>query len=110
MMTTRKTIALIIGGGIGGLATAIALREAGRVVLVFERAPEFREVGAGLSLVTALRAYGQSRTARANAVVRASRRAGTVMQLENPITLAGPVDRRRWLKVLEAKGSGDVPA
>jgi 2-polyprenyl-6-methoxyphenol hydroxylase-like FAD-dependent oxidoreductase len=42
--------ALVIGGGIGGLATAVALRRAGWAVEVFERAPELKEVGAGLSL------------------------------------------------------------
>ena len=41
---------LIIGGGIGGLATALALHQAGLRPLVFERAPELREVGSGLSL------------------------------------------------------------
>lgn len=42
--------ALIIGGGIGGLATTIALRQKGVNALVFERVPELKEVGAGLSL------------------------------------------------------------
>ncbi|MFN8494803.1 MAG: FAD-dependent monooxygenase [Caldilineaceae bacterium] len=41
---------LIIGGGIGGLATAIALRNVGYKVAVFERVAQLREVGAGLSL------------------------------------------------------------
>ncbi|MGH7130946.1 MAG: FAD-dependent monooxygenase [Phycisphaerales bacterium] len=40
----------IIGAGIGGLTTAIALRRAGLEVQVFERAPEPREVGAGIGL------------------------------------------------------------
>jgi 2-polyprenyl-6-methoxyphenol hydroxylase-like FAD-dependent oxidoreductase len=39
---------LIAGGGIGGLTAAIALRRAG--FLVHERAPEIREVGAGLTI------------------------------------------------------------
>lgn len=42
--------AVIIGGGISGLATAIALRSVGVDARVFERAPELTEVGAGLSL------------------------------------------------------------
>jgi 2-polyprenyl-6-methoxyphenol hydroxylase-like FAD-dependent oxidoreductase len=42
--------AVIIGGGIGGLATAIALRKVGIEARVFERAPELAHVGAGLSL------------------------------------------------------------
>ena len=40
----------IIGGGIGGLATAIALVRRGQNVRVFERANEYAEVGSGLSL------------------------------------------------------------
>lgn len=41
---------LVIGGGIGGLATALGLRQAGWEVEVFERAPALREVGAGIAL------------------------------------------------------------
>lgn len=41
---------MIVGGGIGGLAAALALGRAGLEVVVFERAPELREVGAGISL------------------------------------------------------------
>jgi 2-polyprenyl-6-methoxyphenol hydroxylase-like FAD-dependent oxidoreductase len=43
--------AIVVGGGIGGLSAAIALRRAGREVTVLERAPELREVGAGLTLM-----------------------------------------------------------
>src|SRR5262245_13083304 len=54
--------AVVIGGGIGGLAVAVALRRIGVEVEVHERAPEIREVGAGLSLwsnaVHALRRLG----------------------------------------------------
>ncbi len=41
---------IIIGGGIAGLASAVALIRAGWEVELLERAPEFAEVGAGLSL------------------------------------------------------------
>ncbi|MEZ4623133.1 MAG: FAD-dependent monooxygenase [Caldilineaceae bacterium] len=47
---TANCKAVIIGGGIGGLATAIALKAIGVSVAVFERVTELREVGAGLSL------------------------------------------------------------
>ena len=45
----RKPV-IIVGGGIGGLSAAIALRRAGFEAQVFERAPEPREVGAGISI------------------------------------------------------------
>jgi 3-hydroxybenzoate 6-monooxygenase len=41
---------LIAGGGIGGLATALALANRGRAVHVIEKATEFGELGAGLQL------------------------------------------------------------
>jgi 2-polyprenyl-6-methoxyphenol hydroxylase-like FAD-dependent oxidoreductase len=42
--------AVVVGGGISGLATAVALHQHGWRVTVLERAGEFTEVGAGLSL------------------------------------------------------------
>ncbi|MBV9827733.1 MAG: FAD-dependent monooxygenase [Alphaproteobacteria bacterium] len=42
--------ALIIGGGIGGLAAAVALQRVGVSVTVFEKEPAIAEVGAGLSI------------------------------------------------------------
>ena len=41
---------VIAGGGIGGLAAALALAKHGFPSLVLEQAPEFKEVGAGLQL------------------------------------------------------------
>src|SRR5262245_5497993 len=41
---------LIAGGGIGGLACAIALNKVGIEPVVFEQAPALREAGAGLTL------------------------------------------------------------
>jgi salicylate hydroxylase len=41
---------LIAGGGIGGLAAALALARKGFAVRVFEQAPEFAEIGAGIQL------------------------------------------------------------
>jgi 2-polyprenyl-6-methoxyphenol hydroxylase-like FAD-dependent oxidoreductase len=53
---------VVVGAGIGGLATAIALERAGVEPIVIERAPELQEVGFGLvvsaNAVTALRALG----------------------------------------------------
>jgi 2-polyprenyl-6-methoxyphenol hydroxylase-like FAD-dependent oxidoreductase len=42
--------AIVIGGGIGGLTAAIALRQAGIEAHVYERASALREIGAGISL------------------------------------------------------------
>ena len=41
---------LVAGGGIGGLAAAYALARKGFPVRVFEQAPEFKELGAGIQL------------------------------------------------------------
>ncbi len=41
---------IIAGGGIGGLTAALALIRAGFDVAVYERAPAFTEIGAGMSL------------------------------------------------------------
>ena len=52
--------AMIVGAGIGGLTTAIALRRAGIETAVFERAGELAEVGAGILLAAnAVRALGE---------------------------------------------------
>jgi 2-polyprenyl-6-methoxyphenol hydroxylase-like FAD-dependent oxidoreductase len=66
--------ALIAGAGIGGLASGIALRQAGLDVEVFERSRELREIGAGLMIwpngTRALQALGVD--ARALTVQRIS--------------------------------------
>jgi 2-polyprenyl-6-methoxyphenol hydroxylase-like FAD-dependent oxidoreductase len=48
-MSEKLQIA-IVGGGIGGLAAALALRARGLSVTIFEQASELREIGAGVSL------------------------------------------------------------
>jgi 2-polyprenyl-6-methoxyphenol hydroxylase-like FAD-dependent oxidoreductase len=45
-----RTELLIVGGGIGGLACALAVAQSGRRVHVLEQAPAFGEVGAGIQL------------------------------------------------------------
>lgn len=63
-MSVRKVA--IAGAGIGGLTLAIALRRMNIEAHVYERAPELRPVGAGLSLMAnamlALRAIGLEET------------------------------------------------
>ena len=62
-MHTRGVV--VIGGGIGGLCAALALRRAGLEATVYERAEAYRPVGAGLSLwpnaMRALEALGLAR-------------------------------------------------
>lgn len=64
--------AIVVGGGLGGLATAAALIRRGWRVEVLERAAGFGEVGAGLSLwpngVRALEALGVGEQVRARAL------------------------------------------
>jgi salicylate hydroxylase len=63
---------LVAGGGIGGLATALGLAQAGFQVRVLERAAELGEVGAGIQLgpnaFHALDALGVGTAARATAI------------------------------------------
>ena len=49
-MTTFKKPFIIVGGGIGGIAAAIAISQKGYAVHVIEQAPEFAEIGAGIQL------------------------------------------------------------
>ncbi len=49
-MAAEHERALIVGGGLGGVSTALALRRRGIEVALFERSPRFMEVGAGLGI------------------------------------------------------------
>ena len=40
----------IVGGGLGGLAAALALIRRGIDVVVYEQAPELKEIGAGIQI------------------------------------------------------------
>ena len=46
----RSDPIIIAGGGIGGLAAALALARKGFQVIVLERAPRYQEIGAGIQL------------------------------------------------------------
>jgi 2-polyprenyl-6-methoxyphenol hydroxylase-like FAD-dependent oxidoreductase len=48
-MRAKESIG-IVGGGIGGIATAVALHQAGIDVVVYEKASRVRELGAGMML------------------------------------------------------------
>ncbi|WP_165903881.1 FAD-dependent monooxygenase [Hymenobacter gummosus] len=74
---------LISGAGIGGLATALALRQLGHRVQVFEAAAELREIGAGVVLgANAMRALDRLGV---HAAVRAA---------GHPVTGIGLLDER----------------
>src|SRR5215813_13787795 len=49
-MISRALHIAVIGAGIGGLTAAVALRQAGFDVNVYEQAPELTEVGGGINL------------------------------------------------------------
>lgn len=71
-MNTRKIQVAIVGGGIGGLTTALALRQAGIEVSLFEQVPQFHNVGAGVQIspngVRLLQRLGLEKPLRAVAV------------------------------------------
>ncbi|WP_037683578.1 FAD-dependent monooxygenase [Streptomyces griseus] len=73
--------AVVVGGGIGGLAVAIGLRRVGWEVTVVERAPVLADVGAGISLhangLRALDALDAGLGARVRAAARPQYTGGT---------------------------------
>jgi len=50
--TDGSRSAVVVGGGIGGLTAALALRRVGWRVTVLERAAKFGEIGAGITLLS----------------------------------------------------------
>ncbi len=87
--------AIVIGSGIGGLCCAIGLRQVGVDVSLYERAPELREVGAGIMIwangLRALDALGAGESVRA------------VSLPVNRVTLAGK--NGRWTQVVTEAGA-----
>ncbi len=86
---------MVAGAGIGRLSAAIALRRAGFEVVVFERAPELGEVGAGLLLAAnAQKALGRLGLA------------GAVASLSTP---ASAFEVRSWRgRVLAGNPAGEL--
>ncbi|WP_299454772.1 3-hydroxybenzoate 6-monooxygenase [uncultured Pigmentiphaga sp.] len=72
MTTQPKATAIVVGGGIGGLAAALALAKEGVAVELLEQAPTIGEIGAGIQLgpnaFAALDALGVGEAARRRAV------------------------------------------
>ena len=76
MPNARDNTILLVGGGIGGMAAALALCQAGFEVDLMEQAPELGEIGAGIQLgpnaFAAMDALGCGPRARARAVYNES--------------------------------------
>jgi 2-polyprenyl-6-methoxyphenol hydroxylase-like FAD-dependent oxidoreductase len=87
--------AIIVGGGIGGLTAAIALRRIGWTVAVLEQSALIGEVGAGLSLapnaLAALDAIGIGEAIRG--LGRPSEADGTMMRPSGTYLMRGRPDR-----------------
>src|ERR1700758_4750612 len=70
--TTSDSVVLVAGGGIGGLAAALALARRGFPVKVLEQSSELGEIGAGVQLgpnaFAAFDALGVGEQARGRAV------------------------------------------
>src|SRR5260370_33217879 len=71
-ISSRGLPVIVAGGGIGGLAAALALTRQGFAVKVLEQAPQLGEIGAGIQLgpngFAAFDALGLGEKARARAV------------------------------------------
>lgn len=69
---SRQRRVIVVGGGIGGLAAALALARQGIAVQLLEQAPQIGEIGAGIQLAAnafnALDALGVGEAARSRAV------------------------------------------
>jgi 2-polyprenyl-6-methoxyphenol hydroxylase-like FAD-dependent oxidoreductase len=95
---------LIVGAGPGGLAATLALRQAGVEAVVFERSPELREVGAGVSLwpnaVKVLRRLGVGETVEANGAFVQDRLIRTWRGESLGPLVAGEIERRYGVPLL----------
>jgi len=88
--------AVVVGGGIGGLAAAVALRQVGWQVTVLERAARFGEIGAGITLLS-----NGLRCLDAIGLGDAVRGGGLPVLATGMRTAAG-----RWLSRIDGGGAG----
>jgi len=87
--------AVVVGGGIGGLTAAVALRQVGWRVTVLERAARFGEIGAGITLLS-----NGLRCLDAIGLGDAVRGSGLPMLATGMRTAAG-----RWLSRIDGDGA-----
>ena len=87
--------AAVVGGGLGGMAAAVALARAGIDVRVYEQAQQLTEVGAGVSL--ALAAYQELRRDRTARIQLGSRSTGAGYD-----SSGSQLTDRRWIYEYDA--------
>lgn len=58
-LSKKETVIAVVGGGIGGILTAIGLGKQGYTVHLFEQAAKFSEIGAGIAMYVSR--FGASR-------------------------------------------------
>jgi 2-polyprenyl-6-methoxyphenol hydroxylase-like FAD-dependent oxidoreductase len=109
--------AAIVGGGIGGLAAATALRRVGIETVVFERAERLEAVGAGLTLspnsVRALERLGladsvRAVSARGRELLVRTKAGRTLLKVELPEPLETLGVHRADVQRILADAAGDV--
>src|SRR4051812_44873955 len=89
---------IIIGGGIGGLTTAIALQRRGIAAHVYEAAPELRTVGAGIWVpVNALQVLERL------GVAQAVRQAGAMLERAELLDYRGSILQTVDLRAIEQR-------
>src|SRR3546814_2755291 len=98
--TTRTQSAIVVGGGIGGLAAALALTRQGIAVQLLEQASHIGEIGAGIQLgpnaFAALDALGVGQTARSRA------------EFTDHIIMMDAVDAREVVRIETENGRAHV--
>jgi 2-polyprenyl-6-methoxyphenol hydroxylase-like FAD-dependent oxidoreductase len=92
--------ALVVGGGIGGLTAAAALRQAGVDAVVFERARALEAVGAGIALASnGLRAFDRLGIGRAVREAGAVGAGVVVRRPDGSVLLDAPF-RADWMEIV----------